>query len=142
MCLYVKTKSQSLKKAIELNKRIAKTDIIVYKRFRGPNKWSNQYGSGISLKSPYRRYNYEVGFHYYNEGDLKQRFGFTINFAGNEMSIHRGLHAYTTPKVAKQYLGAKDSIFECIVPKGSTYYLGRDNEICTDNLIITDTVVY
>jgi hypothetical protein len=57
------------------------------------------------------------------------------------MQIDRGLHAYTTVNTAKRHKGYDEKVVECIIPTGSTYYVGSNNEICSDNLIVTDTVV-
>lgn len=142
MCLSITATVKDMDKAINKHKKIANKDIIVYKRLIGPKKWANKYGSGVRLKSPHKGFSYEMGVHYFNKGNtLKERFGFNWSHISNILSIHEGLHAYTTYSKAKGIQTISGdlnvNIFKCIIPKGSTYFVCKwDQEICSDNLII------
>ena len=35
----------------------------------------------------------------------------------------------------------KIAIIECIIPKGSVYYLNENNEIVSSNIIVTDKII-
>lgn len=146
MCLRIRTKTKTLSSAIASHKRVAKTDIIVYKRLRNyPVKWANQYGSGVIVKSPYMNFSYSLNTLYSNEGILTERFGFSFILIPllhpcNYLYVSKGLHAYRSIKGAKRaIMSGTTYIMKCIIPKGSTYYFGDDDdEVCSDRLIITD----
>jgi len=58
--------------------------------------------------------------------------------------VGRGLHAYTTKNRAfhTKNIGRNKSreVFNAIIPKGSVYYLGDDNDIVSNQLIVNDQI--
>lgn len=55
--------------------------------------------------------------------------------------IHEGYHSYATLNAAMLYFNKLSNIIECIIPKGSEYYINEDNEIVSSNIIVTDKVI-
>lgn len=105
--------------------KIAKEDIVCYKVLTS------------IMKSPYRDFQYERN-KMYSIKLLK------IDKNNNDLEINEGYHAYVS------YDGAYSStaimflydtfIFKAIIPKGSKYYLGTDNEIVSNQMIIKENI--
>ena len=57
-------------------------------------------------------------------------------------SIDKGYHSYSTLDQAELKRILKlELIVECVIPKGSVYYLNENNEIVSSNIIVTDKIV-
>ena len=110
----------------------AKRDMIVYKRFNVHVKRDKT----IVLISPYQRKKYEVNMHYHQTGKEK----FTFEWWNGELCINRGLHAYVNYKDVINNLFYDEYAVKCIIPKGSTYFLGKYGDIVSDNMIVTDKI--
>lgn len=55
--------------------------------------------------------------------------------------IMEGYHSYATLNVAKLYSNQFFHIIECIIPKGTKYFINENKEIISSNIIITDEVI-
>lgn len=123
MCFYVQNNENSKPK-------VAKQDIKCYKVFYRSDCYGNQYGSYV--KSYYQNFLYKIGVLYELDGyinPIKTYWGATIEV---------GLHSYSTLyKATEQGWGRDKVIYECIIPKGSTYYYNdRHDEYVSDQIII------
>ena len=57
-------------------------------------------------------------------------------------SIDKGYHSYSTLDQAElKRIPKLELIVECVIPKGSIYYLNENNEIVSSDIIITDKVI-
>jgi hypothetical protein len=135
MCLKLKDKEPrilSKEELISLFKKTNNSTITAYKILRITNK---------GYETPYQNYPIELNTHYYNEGENK--FTFFKDYS-NMLELHQGLHAYTSFKKAKSRCGPGNRVVvKCIIPKGSEYFINKNkHEICSDNLIITDQILY
>lgn len=149
MCLTIKTPKGTiftyLNDCIKRYKQVTKQDMIVYKTLyykylhNEGQKWKNQYGSGIvntKFTSPYCNFEYELGYHYYQEG--KDKFTYDYNNSCTEFYVNKGLHAWLSQKTAESRR-AGNIVVECIIPKGSEYFKG-EYDIVSDNLILVKIV--
>jgi hypothetical protein len=140
MCLTVDecfdTREEAIKRAD--NPHIAKEDIYVYKIFKAiPRRARKIYGG--HLWSPYRQFLYELNGTY--RTSLQPTAIRVVDsvvsrtwWSGYCLIINQGLHAFTTAKDAdKRGLGI---IVKCKIPSGSKYFIGLDNEIVSDTLVI------
>ena len=137
MCLRVNKAFPTKKDAQNYKGEIATKDIKVYKVL--------EYGtSGKSNKdraySPYRGFYYDKGTQY-TESKLNRRY-YTTGWSHQcSLTIEKGLHAYVKKNCRQiknhlsTYAHAKPVVIEMIIPKGSIYYLGDNNDIVTNNLI-------
>jgi hypothetical protein len=90
--------------------------------------------------SAYRKFKYEKGFHYYQDG---KPFSFRIERINSywKVNIFKGLHAcLTRDKVATitgpdLFTNPSYLVVRMIIPKGSKYFTNKDGEIVSDNLI-------
>ena len=122
MCLYTK----------QIKPKVAEKDIVVYKVL-DHNMGSPYYGLLYPLNekrtSILKRYDWkweEKGYKIYD--------------------VEEGLHAFTkrlAAYVKQYYLNQPDrnnlatySVYKAIIPKGSKYYIGLDNDIASDALIV------
>lgn len=55
--------------------------------------------------------------------------------------IKEGYHSFETLKIARLYTKEYCHIIECIIPKGSEYYINESRCIVSSNIIITDKIV-
>lgn len=66
------------------------------------------------------------------ESDVKKRkYPFSIwSEVLNEYNVDNGIHSYTTqtPMAA--------IVFDAVIPKGSMYYIGQDNDLVSEKLIV------
>lgn len=132
MCLNSKKRFKTSKEAGEYKGEIAKKDIVVYKVLDRATETCGQ--------APYQSdFYYEKGMHY-TESELK----IVVQKGLNDycLQIHQGLHAFVSKNnhgineymaMHKKHCGSK--AIEMIIPKGSIYYLGTNNDIVTNNLI-------
>ena len=57
-------------------------------------------------------------------------------------SIDKGYHSYSTLDQAELKRILKlELIVECVIPKGSVYYLNENNELVSSNIIVTNKIV-
>lgn len=103
--------------------KIAKEDIHCYKIMVVKN---------THIKSVYQEYRY-----YINKLETISKFG-VRKYNWGTIEINEGLHAFLIidkPKrLAYLYNGV---IYNCIIPKGSKYYIGNDDDIVSNQMIIT-----
>ena len=116
MCLIIK----------ENKVRIATKDIVVFKRFRqlSPSK----------LVSPYQEVTYQLGKTKTIKnftGDHSRtirRFSFTDKIPAGTSTVHKGLHSFKTMKEANDAVIGNRTV-RCVIPKGTPYINGTENEI-------------
>lgn len=144
MCLIVNFLFPSKESAIKASETplIAKEDMKVYKILYF-KKGVNQHKPRV-YQSPYQEYIYKPGTHYFQIG---KKFDFNIDITCDrfyELKINDGFHSfiylYKAIKLSHRIILSKwhpmdVGIFEFIIPKGSEYFLGDDNDIVSDNLI-------
>jgi hypothetical protein len=120
MCFRLRIKD---KKILE-KPLVAKEDIIVYKVLQ------THIFNGNKYFSPYRKYPYKRGEHYYQDTKRKKQ-PFRIFYDGHNhrMHIYVGLHAFLSEKKAKKF---GYFVFKMIVPKGAKYYKNRTEIVSTD----------
>ena len=88
------------------------------------------------MVSPYRCKRFEYGVTY------KSRFGFKAG--PRNIHVESGLHSFSASTRARwtisrsgyYYKPRIDRVFEAVIPKGATYFVGIDEEIVSDRLII------
>lgn len=146
MCLIIKNRLTTVEKGeyaiaayppeycIELAKKrvlTAEKDIKCYKTF---------YRKRAGYISVYQNFYYKLGFQYYQTGDFKEKFGITLNLYEWDLTVHKGLHSYTNLRTAIGALGWKEIIVECIIPKGSQYFIGQYNDYVSDSIILNKEV--
>ena len=124
------------------DQRVAKQDIVVYKVMERMGR--NNY------RSPFMKEHYKMGYRY----SIKDGFGILGNIGG--LIINRGFHCYSQNAYASFdkadnricvskirntlvdydliYRGWKRVIVECVIPKGTTYYINKRSEIVTECL--------
>lgn len=113
---------------------IAKKDIYTFKRLKMVRD-----KNGIILKAPYQsHFHYNLN-HLYKEVKLKIKKGFNN-------SIYEGYHSYykETKPTERYFINFNSYYFdkgdECIVlckiPKGSKYFLGENNDIVSNQIIL------
>jgi len=124
MCFYVQEGKNSTPK-------VATKDIKCYKIFLKSECYGNQYG--LYVRSYYQSFIYKLGVLYELDGYIDPIKNYW------DTTIEVGLHSYTTLDRAKSEIGAWEGkvIYECIIPKGSTYYHNdKHNEYVSDQIII------
>lgn len=101
--------------------KIATKDIVVYKILE------KAYKSGFVSPYYYKEYKKSVLY--------KSSLG--IIYESHNLKVHKGLHAYTTNKIAINYAFRSfgRSVHKMIIPKGSKYILGKDGTIVSNQLI-------
>ena len=109
---------------------ITQEDIICYK---SSDTTKRRYKT---FSSDYRRFDYKLGKVYRLMTSLEPTRKVELypepRFAESQV-INQGFHSYI--KIPTQYLN--DRLVECIIPKGSTYYINPDeNEYVSDQIII------
>lgn len=115
MCLRTKSKKP----------KIAKKDIICYKVLEVRD---GKYYSPVML------FRYDLDVLYKSCGEPH------VTYNGSRYEVDRGMfHAYTSKNTAYNSLllvWRGRCVFPAIIPKGSKYYIGICNEICSDEIII------
>jgi len=131
MCLVVKKKFKDLKDAKAYKPLIATKDIKVYKIL--------DLLTDVGGKAPYRGFRYQKGFQY---TESKLELCYDLFNSKYEINVDQGLHAYVKrdcPEIrnylSSYYSNNESGVVEMIIPKGSIYYLGTNNDIVTNNLI-------
>lgn len=141
MCLTVNITFPTKKDAQNYKPLIATKDIKVYKVLEYGTKAKTKAKTNKDrLYSPYRGFYYDKGTQY-TESKLNRRYHTTCWSNQCTLHIEKGLHAYVT-KDCRQikdhlstYAYAKPVVVVMVIPKGSQYYLGDNNDIVTNNLI-------
>ena len=130
MCLTLKRKFRSENEAKRFScktAKIATEDIKVWKCLEIKNK------SNTTGRAPYRGT-------LYKEGELKKvkafGFGYYQHDDGKwDVDIDQGLHACTTYQTATWLKSSDRFIVEMIIPKGTKYFKGDDNDIVSLQLL-------
>jgi hypothetical protein len=114
------TKSDTVDKAAKEYMRVAETDMLVYKGL-------HDLGDG-EYASPYKKYRYNVGDELYQTNDAP-KFSFTAS--SNYLHVNVGLHACIRPQRAYSHTDSwkKGVVAEFMIPKGTQYFIGIDDEI-------------
>lgn len=55
--------------------------------------------------------------------------------------INEGYHSYKTINKVKNYIKKTSYIIKCIIPKNSIYYINKQGDIVSSNIIITDKII-
>ena len=121
MCLVVNCKYHKDKKMSPL---VAKENILVYKYL---GKW--EYKNKISYLTPFRQEPV-----YFKNGIAEQivrRFGYETELYENFKVVSKGIHSTKTFKLEKNY-----HRYYAVIPKGTKFYIGRDNDFVSKHLII------
>lgn len=126
MCLYLK----------KTKKYTASENIEVFKRFLKPSKEDTK-----TLITPY------MNKRLYKNRLLKTKIGRIMPsiLKSKKGFIEQGFHSYSKLSTAmdKSRLLSIDCevIYCCIIPKGAEYYIGEDNEIVSNQLIIINQIL-
>jgi len=131
MCFYVQSKNKDPK--------IAKRDIVCYKIFR-----TNDIKTKHVL-SLYQDFKYRYGVLYELDGYINPITRNKSWGKGKEQIIEVGLHSYSSKRQAQKeingYFVGRRKIYECTIPKGSTYYYNSDRkEYVSDQIIINKQI--
>lgn len=103
---------------------VAETDILVYKKLIRENNLT-----------PYQYYKIEKNTHYYQKG-RKFTFNFYKWFGRYRLEIYEGLHSLIN--ITNMWSHTSIKRVKAIIPKGSLYLKGEENDIVSDNLIFYD----
>ena len=130
MCLFIDTNIHSERMRYGNFKKlpkpfIARTNIVVYKNL---SKIKN------AIYTPYQRnfIRFNVNGIYYLESNLTQKkYPFGYEYLDRGYYIYEGIHSFT-----KKNTFVPGSIYYAIIPKGSMYYFGNNDDIVSDKLII------
>ena len=115
------------------DKRIAKKDKIVYKVFITTQ--------GKNIKSNFRMEPYKRNTLY------ETKLGITTGSVENRkvVLIDEGFHSFETPMGAWELVGTMcfrkcetPLVTECIIPKGSIYYINSDMVVVSNKIIVTN----
>ena len=77
---------------------------------------------------------------YWEKGELSVNFdslfeSIDVRELGiKDVCVHQGIHAYTDK--SSLLLNEKNAVFEAVIPKGAHYFIGAENEIVADKMII------
>lgn len=124
MCLIVNKTWKSLKTAKKSSIPVAKEDIKVYKLLQ---KRTNL--------SPYQMAKYEKGK--LHESPIIRYIRVSLFPHGCYYKVEQGLHAYRTIEKAKSRFSYQErycKVVEMIIPKGSKYYIGTNDDIVSNKL--------
>lgn len=125
MCFYGKKNWWQRNFNTSIKPKIATKDIEVYKML-------TSLGNGI-LVSPFQEARYQIGvekradmLNIYKEG------------SSEHFRVEEGLHSYSSLRTARERRCWHTNIYKAIIPKGSEYFIGLDNEVVSKHLIITE----
>lgn len=129
-----------------LHPLIAKEDIICYKVLEEMDNGS--------FRTPYRYViisNNVLSSEYFQNVPTRVQDGnFAIkenNFYSSNFKIEKGIHSFKTLETAKEEIfilntclqGAEFYIVkEAIIPKGTKYWIGHNNELCSEKIVFTE----
>ena len=130
MCLYTK----------QICPLRARKDIVCYKKF---HVWN------ISLQTYYRLY--IIAKPTENHPTLMDDTDAPLCIQKYESFIRRGvkyqicrgmIHAYKTKPVfhSSEFGYPSMGLYKCIIPKGTLYYVGTDNDICAKKMLVIEEV--
>ena len=122
-------------------KRIATDNITCYKVFSKLDiKWRIEKTSDSlekkmkEVKSLYKNYVY-IPYETNPKVNIICRLDYDLSC---DWFINEGYHSYKyINSINKRYF----CVLECIIPKGSIYYINSDNCIVSSNIIVTDKIV-
>lgn len=113
------------------NKRIARTNILVYKCL--------DYDLVYGYCTPYQYY----PIYFINDewAEMKVKH---FTYSRNRKDVEEGIHAYYDKSVAddnsrRYFEGCGTKTYYAIIPKGAKYYIGHDNDIVVTELFIFKT---
>ena len=105
--------------------KIAKEDIVCYKLLDS------------KLKSPFKGFKYK----------LNKLTVSNLDIPDEDKDIYKGLHAYQNISSANSdikgirlFFGIITDVYKAIIPKGSRYYLGKHNDIVSNQMIIKELI--
>ena len=119
--------------------KIAEEDIIVYKLLVETNKENE-------LKSPYTEFFYTTGEEYTTEIKPSNDDSYLDNEASyyqqeddrdEYYGIGEGFHSAISAKRLSRLIQWKSKVYECIIPKGSEYYIGFSDLLVSNKIIVT-----
>lgn len=132
--------------------RYAVKDVTVYKVFLKPFSMDN----AETLYSPFQKFGYKKGVVYQTDfgfqrikhiisyvGDSNIKISLTTNEEFIDFSkIIQGFHSYISKKYMLKYWSGSGfyTYVECIIPKGSWYYINSSGEVVSDHLMLKDLV--
>ena len=110
---------------------VAKEDILVYKCLDCTN-------GEYSTPFQYMPIVFTKGKYVYNKVKMSQKIGCRIR---ENALVSKGIHAYSTRgkaiKTSKSFYGDKGtSMHYAVIPKGSNFYIGNNDDIVSNNLIV------
>lgn len=132
MCLEIKRLFNTKEEALKHKPLIAKRNIKVMKFFDGKSFKHDE----EAFKSPYKYTIYQRNKLYViNHFGLDVQQSSDSNFKKYQIEIYRGLHSYELSDF-KDPIGAFIAL--CIIPKGAKYYKGKNGNIVSNLLYVTD----
>ena len=110
---------------------VAKEDILVYKCLDCTN-------GEYSTPFQYMPIVFTKGKYVYNKVKMSQKIGCGIR---ENALVSKGIHAYSTRgkaiKTSKSFYGDNGtSMHYAVIPKGSNFYIGNNDDIVSNNLIV------
>jgi hypothetical protein len=119
---------------------IAKKDIVCYKILNEfcRHEWIDDEPKTVfKIVSPFKGFTYELNNLYKLFSPLME-----INNGFSEHTIQEGFHSYTKLRIAKNITHSNcESVFKCIIPKGSEYYVNDlYNEYVSNQIIIKEKI--
>ena len=126
-------------------KKIATEDITCYKVFHKMDIiWGVEKTLDLTfeakikeLKSLYRQYKY-IPYNINPKIDITYKWNDILN----AWYIDEGYYSYISLEEAKKCNShGAFSIIECIIPKGTEYYINENNEIVSSTIIVTDKII-
>lgn len=128
MCLIISKVYHKKDKSNRIKHLVAQEDILVYKCL---------YCEDGEYRTPFQHMPimFTKGKYAYNKVNMPKS-----KYYWND-TIKVGIHAYTTKKAAITissaiYYNSGTSMRYAVIPKGSNFYIGKDNEIVSNNLIV------
>lgn len=120
MCLTIKTykTNKAFRRAKPPLPEVATHDMLVFKRLT------------IRNKSPYQHQTYVFGKKYYSQ------LGIDSDSSWCRIIVNKGLHAYLTKELAKEFKTGYEAIRPAIIPKGAKYFIGEHRDIVATQLIV------
>lgn len=113
-------------------------DIILKERKFLGKTYKKEIEKFISLYSKYLYFPYKIN----SEISLLYSYSSPNKWYKSGLwSINKGYHSYETLNVTKRHTNEYCRIIECIIPKGSIYYINRVGHIVSSNIIVTDKIV-
>lgn len=121
---------------------IATEDIVCYKVLKQYKNCRKKI-----YETPYQDFKVKLGAHYYQEGKKFQIKKISASYySGPALEIEEGLHSWQNLSKAKESVGYSSYFYikvivKCTIPKGSEYYIGINEDYCSDNLIYGTRII-